>query len=314
MSDQYDRYLDQHRRNVRRGLEWLVDNLPDLFSKVDLHAMKTQILNHDASKNSPEEYAAYDRYFYGGNKSFRVVQDFRKAWLHHIHENPHHWQHWVLNNDEPEEGEVVLEMDYIYIIEMICDWWAFSWQKGDLSEIFSWYDKHQKYIKLAPNTRKTVEDILWTLRGRLGYNVLAHHGIKGQKWGVRNGPPYPLDKSQKSDTIVEDAIESGEVIKTINREKQLRHTKSNHAPGRSYLDGDLDYAQELVDRHSGKGSPIRDRNGNWTHQERIDNNESIGSYVDRKTMEETKTSKGIIVYSKTGTHIYPAKDERSSDD
>ncbi len=201
MSDQYDRYLDQHRRNVRRGWEWLVDNLPDLFSKVDLHAMKTQILNHDASKNSPEEYAAYDRYFYGGNKSFRVVQDFRRAWLHHIHENPHHWQHWVLNNDEPEEGEIVLEMDYIYIIEMICDWWAFSWQKGDLSEIFSWYDKHYKYIKLAPNTRKTVEDILWTLRGRLGYNVLAHHGIKGQKWGVRNGPPYPLDKSSESGKI-----------------------------------------------------------------------------------------------------------------
>ncbi len=114
MSDQYDRYLDQHRRNVRRGWEWLVDNLPDLFSKVDLQAMKTQILNHDASKDSPEEYVAYDRYFYGGNKSFRVVQDFRKAWLHHIHENPHHWQHWVLNNDEPEEGEVILEMDYIF--------------------------------------------------------------------------------------------------------------------------------------------------------------------------------------------------------
>ena len=23
-------------------------------------------------------------------------------------------------------------------------------------------------------------------------NYLVHHGIKGQKWGVRNGPPYPL--------------------------------------------------------------------------------------------------------------------------
>lgn len=22
---------------------------------------------------------------------------------------------------------------------------------------------------------------------------LAHHGIKGQKWGIRNGPPYPLE-------------------------------------------------------------------------------------------------------------------------
>lgn len=27
---------------------------------------------------------------------------------------------------------------------------------------------------------------------------LAHHGIKGQKWGQRNGPPYPLNPSDKS--------------------------------------------------------------------------------------------------------------------
>lgn len=314
MSISYDQYLDQHQKNVLKGFDWLVDNLPDFFKGVDTYAIATQILRHDSSKISREEYRAYKDYFYGGNRSFSVVCNFQKACLHHIHNNPHHWQHWVLINDEPDEGEVALEMPYECIIEMICDWWAFSWQKGDLSEIFSWYDKHQNYIKLAPGTRRIVEDILWELRDRLGYNVLAHHGIKGQKWGVRNGPPYPLDNSRKSDTIVEDAIESGEVIKTINREKQLRHTKSGHTPGRSYLDGDLDYAQELVDKHSGKGSPIRDRNGKWTHQERINNNENIGSYVDRKTMEETKTSKGIIAYSKTGTHIYPAKDERSSDD
>ena len=24
-------------------------------------------------------------------------------------------------------------------------------------------------------------------------NYISHHGIKGQKWGKRNGPPYPLD-------------------------------------------------------------------------------------------------------------------------
>ena len=29
-------------------------------------------------------------------------------------------------------------------------------------------------------------------------NLLRHHGIKGQKWGVRNGPPYPLGVSDHS--------------------------------------------------------------------------------------------------------------------
>ena len=27
---------------------------------------------------------------------------------------------------------------------------------------------------------------------------LYHHGILGQKWGVKNGPPYPLDPSDRS--------------------------------------------------------------------------------------------------------------------
>ena len=27
----------------------------------------------------------------------------------------------------------------------------------------------------------------------LDQNYLSHHGILGQKWGKKNGPPYPLD-------------------------------------------------------------------------------------------------------------------------
>lgn len=36
---------------------------------------------------------------------------------------------------------------------------------------------------------------------------LVHHGIKGQEWGVKNGPPYPLDKKTHNSVI------SGEDLK-----------------------------------------------------------------------------------------------------
>ena len=78
-----------------------------------------------------------------------------------------HWQHWVLLCDEPEEGEIIMDMPYNYILEMICDWWAFSWKSENLYEIFDWYGKHKANIKLSDITRKTVEDILAKIRSKL---------------------------------------------------------------------------------------------------------------------------------------------------
>lgn len=183
MSFQYDQYLAQHRANVKRGFDWLCENLPNIM-KDTLEAGWYTEFAHDQSKNDEDEYEAYDAYFYGNNRSYEVVQNYQRAWLLHVHRNPHHWQYWVLINDDPKEGEIVLEMPYDYIIEMICDWWAFSWAKGNLKEIFTWYDEHSKYMKLAPNTRKIVIDILGQMKNKLeevNENELYHHGIKGQK-------------------------------------------------------------------------------------------------------------------------------------
>lgn len=174
MSAQYDIYLQQHRNNVHKGFKWIQENLPELL--VDGVAWQTEFA-HDTSKNEPDEYEAYDRYFYGNNKSYQVVQDYRRAWLLHIHRNPHHWQHWVLINDDPKEGEITLDMPYNYIFEMICDWWAFSWQKGNLTEIFNWYDAHKAYIKMSPKTRKSVDTILGKMKEKLPHSETITGGI-----------------------------------------------------------------------------------------------------------------------------------------
>lgn len=168
MSREYDIYLRQHKANVAKGYAWIKENLPDIIpDDIRLNLEHQCCFAHDTSKTQQDEYEPYDKYFYGGNRSYEAVQDFNYAWLLHIHRNPHHWHHWILLNDEPDEGEIVLDMPYQYIIEMICDWWSFSWNKGDLYEIFNWYDERKDYIKLSKKSRVTVEDILMQIHYKL---------------------------------------------------------------------------------------------------------------------------------------------------
>lgn len=54
---------------------------------------------------------------------------------------------------------------------------------------------------------------------------LYHHGVKGQKWGVRNGPPYPITKISKK----KDAKEVDEVYNTLTpkQKRQLQGFDDN---------------------------------------------------------------------------------------
>lgn len=169
MSIEYDIYINQHVQNVLNAAEWLRRNV-DLDTPPMIDGHRTGLFNHDQSKWEKEEYDAYDAYFYGGRKTKEVKETFNYAWLHHIHNNPHHWQYWVLINDDPEDGTVALDIPYRYVIEMICDWWSFSWSDGNLYEIFDWYNKHKNRMILSKNTRELVEDILDQIKKKLDKN------------------------------------------------------------------------------------------------------------------------------------------------
>lgn len=166
MRDSYDSYLDEHIGGVKKAFDWLYHNLPELFNNYDADYIGSIISQHDQSKYDDEEYFAYCEYFYGDNKNSKeVLSDFDFAWLHHQHNNPHHWQHWLLREDDGDNK--ALEMPYEYILEMICDWWSFSWKKNDLYEIFNWFDNNTEKILLHENTRKTVDDIMSKIKVKL---------------------------------------------------------------------------------------------------------------------------------------------------
>lgn len=50
-------------------------------------------------------------------------------------------------------------------------------------------------------------------------NLIMHHGIKGQQWGVRNGPPYPL-KRYSTRVYKNNKQRMNEIYKSMNRRDQ----------------------------------------------------------------------------------------------
>jgi hypothetical protein len=75
-------------------------------------------LLHDLSKLRPSEWVLYARYFYadGGRGSrTKYLAAFDLAWLKHQHRNPHHWQYWLLQEDDGPQ--VRLRMPQAYVRE-----------------------------------------------------------------------------------------------------------------------------------------------------------------------------------------------------
>lgn len=164
MRDEYDEYLDKHISAVKMAFDWICVNLPELVKDYDADVLGTVISSHDMSKWDDEEYFAYCEYFYG-EKTSDVEIEFDYAWLHHQHNNPHHWQHWLLREDD---GDLkALEMPYLDVLEMVCDHWAFSWVRGNLYEIFDWYDNNKSKMVLHTNTQSLYESILDKIKQKL---------------------------------------------------------------------------------------------------------------------------------------------------
>lgn len=167
MSEEYDAYLKKHKAAVVDSWNFIKNKCPGLLEDltIPVTAMDAIIANHDRSKYQAVEYGPYDDYFYGDKKD---EDAFDRAWLHHIHYNKHHWQHWILIKDEGDNRIIALEMPYECVLEMICDCWAFSWVKGDLYEIFDWYRTTNRV--LHEKTQEKVMKILNAIKKAIDKN------------------------------------------------------------------------------------------------------------------------------------------------
>ena len=87
--------------------------------------------------------------------------DFDFAWLLHQKRNKHHWQWWILPEDEA--GIKIFPMPEKYRYEMLFDWLGASKAQGhggDLNSVWKWYEKNGHKMQLHPDTRRWVESVL----------------------------------------------------------------------------------------------------------------------------------------------------------
>ena len=126
---------------------------------------------HDWTKFLPREWFPYVRAFYNpdGSKrdtrtdsgtldSNKVAEDFALAWLHHQKSNPHHWQYWLLVNDE--DGIAPLKMPEVYVREMLADWEGAGRAITGTGNPAGWFIRQAGKIILHPETDHLVQELL----------------------------------------------------------------------------------------------------------------------------------------------------------
>lgn len=125
---------------------------------------------HDTSKLSPDEWIPYAWHFYGpGARNRRDSTGYYKptdtgdaafdfAWMLHQKRNKHHWQWWLLPEDDG--GTKILPMPDRYRREMLADWRGASKAQGYGGNVTKWFLTNRSKMQLHPDTTRWLEDQL----------------------------------------------------------------------------------------------------------------------------------------------------------
>ena len=154
---EYRDYVNEHILNVKLAFKVYGELVCNELG-LQLQEIANQVDEHDESKWSHEEFDLYRVKFFPEPDEPKISdQEFNIAWLHHIHYNPHHPEHWVYY-DEESNKITVYDMPDNYIAEMIFDWIAMSYKFNN--KVYDWYEKEGKDKLFTSSTRRKVEYLL----------------------------------------------------------------------------------------------------------------------------------------------------------
>ena len=150
--EEYNNYIVEHTRNVftvYTRLKKYIENQSVEFKNELFH----NIDEHDDSKWNDLEFYGYRQYFYPCKNEIKCQKTFDKSWLNHIHSNPHHWEYWAI----PGVNKAI-EIPFIYILEMMCDWTAMSIKFNNYPS--NWYSQNKDKMIIHENSKLIIDSWL----------------------------------------------------------------------------------------------------------------------------------------------------------
>lgn len=127
-SRQYLDYVEDHVTNVATAFSELSDACDGkeywVGDDYSWYTLMGEVVEHDLSKLSKEEFVPYRDYFYPVADNDKSESGFGAAWEHHKTKNPHHHETAV---------------NYSDLVHMVIDWMAMSYKFKDCPRKF--YEK-----------------------------------------------------------------------------------------------------------------------------------------------------------------------------
>lgn len=183
---EYVQYIINHINNVYRAFlsifysckQYIPNGYTAEEYKEAIDKVKIDIVDHDRSKFSDEEFHPYRVKFFPTlaekqkmeeDIEFlnKVKDDFEEAWKHHYQNNDHHTKYYLIPEHDGIDAHYN-DMPLYAIIHMICDWCAMSlYFNDDMTTVIDWYNKDAEDEKseMTEKTKATVEELLQKIFG-----------------------------------------------------------------------------------------------------------------------------------------------------
>ena len=132
---EYLDYLEEHISNVRQAFTELTDackSLPIVVDDYSWHTLREQVVWHDVSKLTKEEFIQYRDNFFPVSDTDKENSGFDDAWENHKKANNHHHE---------------TARDFLDIFHMVVDWTAMGYKFGDTAQ--QYYENNKDRIKLT---------------------------------------------------------------------------------------------------------------------------------------------------------------------